>query len=231
MNWADIIILVIILGFGIRGFRTGFVLSIFRILSFFASIFLAVKYYPVISQKLLGSQVYTSVKAVIFKNLMLQQQTAAASAASQAKEAAAQAVVTNLKLPGFLKNVVWEKMPDPSQLLDMSQIIDALSGEIAKVVMDILSLVIVYTVIWLGLNLLKFIIAGIAKLPVFRQLDKVGGFSFGALEGMLTVYILLAIMAVFATSPSFKPVYQAIDASDLARFFYQNNFIVGWMLY
>ena len=79
--------------------------------------------------------------------------------------------------------------------------------------------------------LIKFVLQGIAKLPVFKQIDKLGGFALGAVEGLLTVYIVGAVLMLFSAAPYFKPVFESIEASIVAKFFYQNNFIINWMFH
>jgi len=113
--------------------------------------------------------------------------------------------------------------------VDVNKIIDAISGELAKVVIDIMSLVLLYILIRLALVFVRTILQGIARLPVFKQMDKLGGFAFGAVEGLMTVYIIFAIIMLFNAAPQFKPVFETVDSSTLARFFYQNNFIIEWM--
>lgn len=229
MNWTDLLVIAIIGGFGLIGLRNGFIYSMFRLLSFFVSAILAVKFYPLVSKYLMKTTLFLNIKSSIYKNLMLQQQVQAPKVDTQAKQAAADTIINNLQLPGFLKGTLIEHMPNPSKLIDISQIMDAVSGELAKVVIEIIALITLYIVIRVGLVFLRFILQGLAKLPVFKQLDKIGGFSFGAVEGLLTIYIVFAFVMLFNTSPSFKGIYQAINSSQLAKFFYQNNFIVNWM--
>lgn len=229
MNWADLFVVVIIGSFAVIGMGKGFIYTMFRLLSFFVSAFLSVKFYPLVSEALLKTSVYTNIKASIFKNLMLQQQTQVPKADTQAKQAAADAIIGKLQLPGFLKENMVRHMPNPSSLFDLSQVMDAVSGELAKVVVDIIALILLYIIIRIGLIFLRFILQGLAKLPVFKQMDKIGGLSFGALEGLLTIYIIFAVVMLFSASPSFGSIYQAIDNSTIAKFIYQNNFIVQWM--
>jgi uncharacterized membrane protein required for colicin V production len=120
-------------------------------------------------------------------------------------------------------------MPNPSSLLDMSKIMDQVSNQLAHMVIDIISLVVLYIVIRIALAFAKVIIQAIAKLPIFKQVDKLGGFAFGAVEGLLTIYILFAVLMLFHTNPQFKAVFEALDNSVVAKFFYQNNFIIDWM--
>lgn len=230
MNWSDFLVIIIIGGFGLIGLRNGFIYSMFRLLSFFVSAILSLKFYPIVSSFLMKTFIFTNIKASILKNLLMQQQVQTPKLDSQAKQAAAEKIVSNLHLPGFLKGIIQTNLPSPSSLLDMNSIMDAISTELAKVVIDVIALIILYILIRVGLIFLRFIFQGIAKLPVFKQMDKLGGFAFGAVEGLLTLYIIFAVAMLFNTSPQFKEVFNAIDNSLFAKFFYQQNFILSWML-
>ena len=229
MNWSDLVVIAIIGVFGIIGLINGFIYSIFRLASYFASIIIAVKFYPVVSGILMKTAIFVNIKASILKNLLLQGQTLVPKVDSQAKLAAADKIIDRLPLPGFFKTTLIDKIPQPSKLFDLTTVMDNISGELAGVVIDIMSLVLLYILVRIALIFIKFIIKGIAKLPVFKQMDKMGGFAFGAVEGLLTVYIVCAVLMLFNASPQFLHVFEAIDNSVVAKFFYQNNFIVNWM--
>ena len=229
MNWTDITVIAIILIFALKGLKAGFIMSVFRLVSFFASAVLSVRFYPLLSAELLKTSLFTSIKSSILKNLLLQQKAQAPALDAQARQAASAAIVDSLKLPGFMKEFIAQKLPNPSTLVDMNQLMDALSGNLAKIAIDILALLLLFIAIWIVLNLLKFILAGIAKLPVFRQLDGLGGLAFGALEGLLAIYVILAFLMILSIVTRFNGIYQAIDSSLLAKFFYQSNFIINWM--
>lgn len=226
MNWTDYMVIAMIIGFGISGMVTGFILSIFKLASFFVSVIVAVKFYPMFAGILMKTALYTNIKASILRNLMQQQ---GPKIDAQAKQAAADSVMSGLQLPGFLKDTLVSHIPNPSSILPIDAIMDTISGELAKLVIDVMSLVILYILIRVALIFVRFILQGIAKLPLFKQVDKLGGFAFGAVEGLLTVYIVFAVVMIFNTSSQFKSMYDAINASMIARYFYQNNFIITWM--
>ncbi|MDF2523556.1 MAG: putative rane protein required for colicin production [Clostridiales bacterium] len=230
MNWSDLLVVAMIGGFGLIGLKKGFIYSMFRLLSFFASAILSIKFYPLLSTFLMKTFIFTNIKASILKNLLLQQQVQTPKLDNQAKQAAAEKIVSNLQLPGFLKGFIQTNLPNPSSLIDMNSIMDAISSQLAKVVVDVISLIVLYIIIRIGLIFLRFIFQGVAKLPVFKQMDKLGGFAFGAVEGLLTIYIVFAVAMLFNTSPQFKGVFESIDNSLIAKFFYQQNFILNWML-
>lgn len=229
MNWSDLLVIGIIVGFGIIGMRNGFIYSIFRLASFFISVIASIKFYPKVSEILVKTGLYMSIKASILKNLLMQKQALVPKVDGQVRQAAADTVINHLPLPSFFKGTLISRIPDASKIVDVTRIMDVISSELAKVVIDVISLVLLYILIRIGLVFLRFVLQGVAKLPVFRQMDKLGGFAFGAVEGLMTVYILGAVLMLFNASPKFKPVFEAVQGSVLAGFFYQNNFIIDWM--
>ncbi len=229
MNWSDLLVLAIIAGFGLIGMYKGFILSIFKLASFFVSAIISIKAYPLVAKVLMQTALYTNIKTYILENLLQQHAAQGTKVNGQIKEAAANAVIDKLQLPGFLKGTLLEQMPNPGKLVNINKLMDMISIEITKIVIDILSLLLLYVAIRIALIFARVILQGVAKLPLFKQIDKLGGFGIGAVEGLLTVYIIFAVIMLFNASPSFKEVYTAIDSSMIAKFFYQNNFIVDWM--
>ncbi len=224
MNWADFTVLIIIAVFTFIGLKNGFLYSVFRLLSYILSVIFAVKFYPVLSGILQKTVLYDSVKMSVIKGLMKQQ----GQTISNAKETAAQSVVEGLKLPGFLKDSILEHI-QKSNIIDFSGIINAVGNEIASLVMNILSLIIIYALIRFGLVFTKVIIKTIARVPVFRQLDKTGGIVLGAIEGILAVYVICAVLVLFSAFPKFSSSIEEIEKSLFADHFYENNFIVSWI--
>lgn len=229
MNWTDILVIAIIIGFGIIGMKTGFILSVYRVVSFFASIFVSMKLYPKVAQILAKTSFAANIQDNILKNLLLQKQTLSPEVNSQVKETAAQTVIEHLKLPGFLKESVKAAVPDVSRVLPVDKVMESISSQLTWIVIQIISLILVYIFVRIALIFLKVVLRGIAKLPLFKQLDKIGGFGLGAIEGLLSVYILFAILMLFNSSPKFVKFFASLDSSIIAKFFYQNNFIINLM--
>lgn len=229
MNWTDWAVLAMIAGFGIIGMANGFIMSMFRLASFFVSAFLAVKFYPVMAGVLEKTSLYSNIWNKIYKSLLLKQQTHSTKIDSEAKKAAVDTVVGNLHVPNFLKDTIKDHLPNPSKLIDMDSIARAVSTELTKMIIGVISLILLYFLIRIGLIFLKVILQGVAKLPLFKQVNKLGGFAFGAVEGILTIYIVCAVIMLFQASPKFQVIYQAIDSSVIAKYFYQNNLIVNFM--
>ena len=229
MNWSDYVVLAVILGFAITGLINGFVFSVFKIASFFLSIYISIKFYPVAADLITKTPLYDAVKASIMKNLTARGQEAAAASGGQTSTAAAETVIGGLQLPGIFKKSLIDKVPDSKQLVDMNGIINTISGELTGIIISIISVILLYVLVRIAIMIVGYVLKGITKLPVVKQLDRFGGFALGAAQGLLTVYILCAILVLFNTVPQFGQVFKALDDSLLAKFFYENNFIVNFM--
>lgn len=227
MNWSDMVVIGIILAFAIFGFLNGFIYSIFRLASFFVSIIVSIKFYPVVAEFLMKTEMYTGIKQSIFKGLMQQAQSPEVN--GQVKEAGAKAIIENLHLPAFMEDTVKTSLPDAASLVNVDKVMDLLSDKLATFAIEIISLVLLYIALRIALVFARVILQGIAKLPVFKQCDKFGGFALGAVEGLLTVYIILAVVMLFNTAPQFKELFVAMESSTVAQYLYQNNFIISWM--
>lgn len=224
MNWTDIAVLIIIVVFTFIGLKNGFLYSVFRLLSYILSVIFAIKFYPILSGMLLKTAIYTNVKTAIINGVIKQQSVSV----SAIKEKSAQTLVDGLKLPGFIKDSIIENVAK-KDIFGVQKILDAIGSEIATLVINILSVVLIYVIIRIALVFARVIIKTIARLPVFKQLDKTGGLVLGAIEGIFIVYILCAVLILFSAFPKFSSTIDSIEGSQFANYFYQNNFIVSWI--
>ena len=229
MNWTDISVLVIILIFTVIGLKNGFLYSVFRLFSYILSVIFAIKFYPVLSDMLQKTTFYTSIKTAVINGILRQQEAGGAGAnAATVQESTARSIVDGLKLPGFIKDSVIENV-GKRDIFGIQKILDAVGSEIATLVINILSVILIYIIIRFVLVFAKAIIKTISRLPVFKQLDRAGGLVLGAIEGILVVYILCAVLILFGAFPKFSSTIDDIENSRFAGYFYQNNFIVGWI--
>ena len=228
MNWSDYIVIAIIAVFALTGLAKGFVMTVYKVASFFICIFASIKFYPVLAGMLEKTPVYEGIKSSIMKTLLLRgQEAAAASTTAVSGAAGADAVINPLPLPDFFKQSILEKLPSPSKLIDIQSITNAIGDELTRMVISVISLIALYILLRVVLSFVGLILKGVSKLPVFKQLDKTGGFILGGIEGFLAIFIACAILVLFNANQSFSPVFAALDGSMFAGWFYENNFIIN----
>jgi uncharacterized membrane protein required for colicin V production len=224
MNWTDFSVLIIIAVFTFIGLKNGFLYSVFKLFSYILSVIFAIKFYPVLSGALQRTVLYENVKMSIVNGIVKQQ----SQSVSAVKNNTAQAIVDGLKLPGFIKDSILTNI-EKSNIIDLSGIINAVGDEIATLVINILSVILIYLIIRMGLIFARIVIKTLARLPVFRQLDRTGGLVLGAVQGLLAVYVICAVLILFSAFPKFGSTIESIQNSLFANRFYESNFIVGWI--
>ncbi|MHB8065743.1 MAG: CvpA family protein [Ruminiclostridium sp.] len=222
MNWTDIAVLIIIVVFTIIGLKNGFLYSVFRLLSYILSVIFAIKFYPVLSSMLQKTVIFTNIKTAVVEGIIKQQSE------NVSEIGTTKSIVDGLKLPSFLKASILENVTK-KDIFGVQKILDAVGSEIAMLVINILSVILIYVIIRFALIFARIFIKAIARLPVFKQLDKTGGLILGAIEGIFIVYILCALLILFSAFPKFSSTIESIEGSQIASHFYQNNFIVSWM--
>lgn len=228
MNCSDYVVVGIIAVFAIIGLIRGFVFSVFKIASFFIAIIASIKFYPKASEYLAGTPLYGNIKKTIMDNILGKFQEAV-PASGQTGEKVVEGVIGELSIPAFFKQSIADRIQRPEELIDVQGIINSVSDEITKVIINIVSLILIFVLIRIGLFIIGLILRGLVKLPVIKQFDRLGGVAFGAIEGLLMIYILCAVLLLFNSSPQFQSIFSTVDASMFAKDFYQNNILVSWM--
>lgn len=101
------------------------------------------------------------------------------------------------------------------------------TSEIISVnLVSIVVLLILFVIIRIIIMILVLLSNSITELPIIKQFNKTGGILYGALEGIIIIYILLAIAFFIITSLNKIQVLDIIDSSYITRFLYENNIIL-----
>lgn len=226
LSLIDLIVVSIIIVFALIGMKKGFVISVFKILSFFGSLYLSVKLYPMIRDFLSKTSLFNYISNAAFKGLVAQKENIITAFDSNTRQIAADQVVNNLKIPDVVKQLILGNITEPSKLFDINKVFAIISDEMAMMAISIIAFFVLFFIIRVLFGFLEILLKGICKLPVFKQLDKLGGLSLGALEGLFGIYILFTLVTLFNSSPLLLKVNEAIISSSISKFLYENNLII-----
>lgn len=111
-----------------------------------------------------------------------------------------------------------------------NQVVQQTAENITENILKVLSFVIVYILVTLILLILKFALKIFTKLPVINQIDKIGGIVLGFAEGVIIVYIIIAIISIVVPEKKDGNISQRIDESYIGRYVYNNNVIKNKIL-
>lgn len=235
MNIAlDLLVLIVIVGCLYGGVRSGFVQSVF---GFFANLialgvafFLSAPVGGFLCEKWIGPAFEKGAVEQVAR-LTGEQATSAAEAPIEKLLEGPQGV-----LDSFLKGV--------STTVEQIQAAFASGGDLAaarenavravaqpaaETVSRIIAFIAIFVLTLLLLSIVSKLLSGICKLPGLRMLNTLLGGVFGALKGIIFVFVLCSVlsfsMPYMGGLGQFAVSQQTVDDTLLFGVFYENNFL------
>ena len=93
---------------------------------------------------------------------------------------------------------------------------------IAKGVVYALTAIILFVVVKIILSIVVSLIDGIAKLPILKQFNEVGGMAYGIVRGLLIICIAVLLMGVYTKIKPESTLNTKIQASFITKILYEN---------
>lgn len=204
---VDLIIIAVVLLFIFLGYKKGLTGSLIKLLSFIIAIVVAfVLYKPVANAVIENTVIDDNIRTTLRATLGVEDKT-----------------------KNTEENV-------PSTIMDnINKEIENATDEVKANVIDQTTITIVNIgsgiVIFLAVRVILVIISLFAKiltdLPVIKQVDKLGGLAYGAIEGIVIVYAVLAVISLTSVIWANNAVVTAIAKSSLGEMLYNNNIILN----
>ena len=78
--------------------------------------------------------------------------------------------------------------------------------------------------------IISIFVKQVTKLPIIKQVDKTGGIIYGLVEGIVIVYVVLAVISLLSVVISNNVVATAVEDSYIGSLLYNNNIILKFFL-
>lgn len=219
---VDIIILAIMIICIFSGYKKGLIRVAVNILGFFIALLIAFILYTPISnfiinntsiQPTLKEAISGTVESYVIKTDENQENN------EEVKEDNSPKVMSDY-INGFV-----EKEKQQAEQTE-KDIINNVSNTVANNLIKIAVGILVFIVAKIALLFVKVLAKFISNLPIIGQFNKIGGAIYGILQGLLIIYILFAILSVFAPTMENSAILEAINSSTIGKMMYNNNLIL-----
>lgn len=223
MNWMDICIIIIIVISGLRGLQIGLILSFFNIASYIVAGIIAKVYYQPVSVFIVeNTNWFYKIQQFVLKNMKF-----LAKNNIQSEGVPQENVFEMMNLPKVFEKLFMESdaftQYSEGALYNINVYISEL---VAKVIIDLLSIIIIFVAAKIALNILGSVLNGIASLPILKQFNGLGGLIFGFIKGVLVVFILAAIMVPIVSIFPSSSLVTSLENSSIAKSFYDYNILL-----
>lgn len=86
-------------------------------------------------------------------------------------------------------------------------------------------IIILYILIRIALKFVTVIANLVAKLPIIKQINKLGGVIYGLLRGLLLIYVILLIISFVGKVNPENEIHKQIEETYLTKAMYEHNII------
>lgn len=205
---VDLVILGIILLCVIVGYVRGLTGSLIKILSFVIAIVIAFILFIPISKLVINSTQIDEELEKSIREMIVQD--------NENKDE---------KMPEAITDYIGQQI---EQAADSAKetIADNTAREVSITIVKAGTWIILFILARVLLICLKFITGLIAKLPVIKQCDKLGGIIYGLIEGLILIYVLFAIIS-FVSPMTSGTLVSAINQSYVGNIMYNNNLLLN----
>ena len=200
MNFLIDIILLLIIGLTtFIGYKRGLIKIAFKLVSFILAIVISIVLYKPVSNFIIN---YTTID-----NMLEQTIEDRLSSSDITKEE------TNNIISNYYTNF-------------KTSSISIISENIAKTIINIGCMIVVFLISNIILLVFKFSGDLITKLPLIKQCNSIGGFIYGLLQGFILIYVFLALVAILSPIIDINKFINLINSSIITNIMYNNNIIL-----
>lgn len=238
-NIIDIIVILIILISVYFGYKKGFIKTVISLLSFFVAIALAVVFYKPIAVILTEN---TMIDDWIIENIIsndenehMIEETNTSPDFAKNKDIEVIEDTTTIENGNISSESIFNMLENlPATFInnfDFEEVKEGTKREIAykisELIMNLLSLILIYVVVKVTLFFATFILDGIMHLPILKQVNEVLGMAIGAVIGFIQIYISFAVITFISTISDISIVITTIKMSSFASILFENNLIIN----
>ena len=104
--------------------------------------------------------------------------------------------------------------------------IDNISKELALGIISVIAFLAIFIIVRIILTFVKIVAKIIDKIPVLKQINKLGGAICGAIEGLIIIYAIFAVFSMISPLIANSQILEQIYNSNIGALMYNNNLIL-----
>lgn len=221
----DILALVLVVGTAVRAYRKGFVRAALNFLAMVAALAATRFLTPTVSELLRKTPFFDALTNTVGNGLHLENAIGDAAMQTQTD------IIQSMHLPDFLKeSLVENNNPVIYHLLDVESLQSYIAGFLANICINIISVLLVFIVVWLAVKFVLKALNLISKLPVLNFFNRVCGFLVGLLKGLCVTWLICFVLTFFQCNSAFDFFFDALNLTHVALPLYENNILMYFIL-
>lgn len=220
MNWLMVVVGILFVFNVYSSHKKGFIKTVFETVSIIVAVLLTTILAPFIASQISSNKdIYDAISKQV--KVIVKEDNTITSDEEQNK------YIDDMPIPSKLKDYLRDNntlaiYEERSLETFTDYVVDALT----MIVINIISYIIMFVVIRIGLMVISGIVDLISKLPIIEEFDGMGGILIGAIKGIIEIWILLLVITLIANTELGMSAMKCINDSFILDMLYSNNILL-----
>lgn len=224
MNWLLLVVLVVLIGNVLWGYKRGFMRVVLSLVSWVIVILAVNIVTPVVAGVIVE---VTPVESIVHDAVNDKLQAALGELANDVTESEKVAALEE-KIPEQLRDMILGEDGQLDQLVTAgAENVDVDTTKIAFAAAYLIGLIVVLIVTRIALAIVDGVLGLASKLPLIGQADALLGIFAGAAKGVIYVWVAMTVIALLTFTGANTELIALVNESELLGWFYDNNLILG----
>ena len=207
------------------GLKRGMIKMAFSLVSVIIVLLLVNLLTPPVKQLLKTTPLYEDVQSGIEKYIQDNVETTTDSV-TQTGVSAQKKIIDDLPLPKEIRNSLNKNNTEESYVsLKVDSFVEYISESLADMVLSAITFILLFTILTILVRILVHVLDIVAKLPVIKTFNSIGGAIIGLFESIVIIWILCIVVTAFSATGWGQDVCKAIADNGLLSLIYDNNVI------
>ncbi len=128
-------------------------------------------------------------------------------------------------LPGIVVNYINSGI-ESTVIQAQESIAQMVSKNLSQSIIQILTMIILFTITRILLIFAKVILEAVSELPIVKQFNEIGGILYGILRGFIIIYAILAIASFVLPIINQNTLLGTIQHTIITKILYNHNIIL-----
>lgn len=213
MNWADLIVVAIILVSVIISAKRGFARSVIGVFSIVISLLIASFAYPIASNYIESSELKTVIAQKVEESLGVEDEIIMEKTEEEKDF---------LFFPKAMQKSIEDKTKEIEQTAKKTT-----AQTVTTLIINLISIISVFLIVRILMFILTHLLNLLTKIPIIKGFNKLLGGALGLLTGAFIVYLLFAILTFSSALNQNEVIIKEIKDSRIASQMYDNNLLVN----
>lgn len=211
----DLVIVAIIALCIFLGYRRGLTGSLLKIISFILALVIAFILFKPVSNFIIDNTNWDENLEQAIRQTVMEEGQVETTEEDEEKGS----------MPDVMMNYINEAVENAGNEAK-NAIVDSAARNIAVTIINIAVLIGLYLIARIVLLLVRGLTSLIAKLPVIKQFDKLGGIIYGLLQSLIIIYVILAMVSFASPMMEDSGIIEGIQKSFVGSALYNNNLLL-----